>query len=187
MAFARFCTEAYEKPSRYNMDNVFMHLTNYALNKESENYQENNDEDGDKGHKRSLGSILQILKQEGADIELFMEQIKDMIIKTIITGQPTLNHQYKISQPDCMDNSMAFQILGFDVLIDSKFKPYLLEVNCSPSFGTDSSLDYKIKKNVISDAFYLLNFTQERRNLLIKVEQDKKEERKKTCKVQKLS
>lgn len=54
---------------------------------------------------------------------------------------------------------MAFQILGFDVLIDSKFKPYLLEVNCSPSFGTDSSLDYKIKKNVISDAFYLLNFT----------------------------
>lgn len=69
-----------------------------------------------------------------------------------------------------MDNSMAFQILGFDVLIDSKFKPYLLEVNCSPSFGTDSSLDYKIKKNVISDAFYLLNFTQERRNLLIKVE-----------------
>ncbi len=110
-----------------------------------------------------------------------------MIIKTIITGQPTLNHQYKISQPDCMDNSMAFQILGFDVLIDSKFKPYLLEVNCSPSFGTDSSLDYKIKKNVISDAFYLLNFTQERRNLLIKFEQDKKEERKKTCKVQKLS
>lgn len=69
-----------------------------------------------------------------------------------------------------MDNSMAFQILGFDVLIDSKFKPYLLEVNCSPSFGTDSSLDYKIKKNVISDAFYLLNFTQERRNLLIKLE-----------------
>ncbi len=65
---------------------------------------------------------------------------------------------------------MAFQILGFDVLIDSKFKPYLLEVNCSPSFGTDSSLDYKIKKNVISDAFYLLNFTQERRNLLIKLE-----------------
>jgi D-alanine-D-alanine ligase-like ATP-grasp enzyme len=65
---------------------------------------------------------------------------------------------------------MAFQILGFDVLIDSKYKPYLLEVNCSPSFGTDSSLDYKIKKNVISDAFYLLNFTQERRHLLVKLE-----------------
>jgi D-alanine-D-alanine ligase-like ATP-grasp enzyme len=53
---------------------------------------------------------------------------------------------------------MCFQILGFDILIDKAFKPYLLEVNCSPSFGTDSSLDYKIKKNVVADAFRLLNF-----------------------------
>lgn len=58
---------------------------------------------------------------------------------------------------------MCFQILGFDVLIDSKFKPYLLEVNASPSFGTDSSLDYKIKKNVLGDAFRLLNFTYKKR------------------------
>lgn len=48
-------------------------------------------------------------------------------------------------------------------MIDSKFKPHLLEVNCSPSFGTDSSLDYKIKKNVIADAFRLLNFNYENR------------------------
>jgi D-alanine-D-alanine ligase-like ATP-grasp enzyme len=53
---------------------------------------------------------------------------------------------------------MAFQILGFDVLIDSKFKPYLLEVNCSPSFRTDSQLDYVIKKAVIQDAMLMLNF-----------------------------
>jgi hypothetical protein len=58
---------------------------------------------------------------------------------------------------------MCFQILGFDVLIDSKFKPLLLEVNASPSFGTDSSLDYKIKKNVLGDALRMLNFTYERR------------------------
>ena len=58
---------------------------------------------------------------------------------------------------------MCFQILGFDVLIDSKFTPYLLEVNASPSFGTDSSLDYKIKKNVIGDAFRMLNFNYAKR------------------------
>lgn len=52
-----------------------------------------------------------------------MDQIKDMIVKTVITGQPILSHEYKISQPDCLDNSMAFQILGFDILIDNKFKP----------------------------------------------------------------
>jgi tubulin polyglutamylase TTLL6/13 len=122
MAFARFCTESYEKPNFENMDNVFIHLTNYALNKDSEFYEEN-DEELDKGHKRSLGAILKILESEGADISILMDQVKDMIVKTVITGQPILSHEYKISQPECLDNSMAFQILGFDILIDSKFKP----------------------------------------------------------------
>ena len=85
MAFARFCTEAYEKPTRDNIDNVFMHLTNYAINKDSELYEEN-DEELDKGHKRSLGAILSILKSEGADVDKFMEQVKEMIVKTIISG-----------------------------------------------------------------------------------------------------
>jgi tubulin polyglutamylase TTLL6/13 len=58
---------------------------------------------------------------------------------------------------------MAFQVLGFDILIDHKFKPYLLEVNCSPSFVTDTVLDYTIKKNVLYDCIALLNLTQERR------------------------
>lgn len=73
MAFARFCTEPYQKPNRHNMDNCYMHLTNYAINKFSENYQDCEDEEGDVGHKRSLGAILQILKGEGADIVKFMD------------------------------------------------------------------------------------------------------------------
>ena len=93
-----------------------------------------------------------------------------MIVKTVITGQPTLNFEYKIAQPECMDNSMAFQILGFDVIIDNKFKPYLLEVNCSPSFGTDTQLDYTIKKNVIADAMQMLNLSAQRREDFIRVE-----------------
>lgn len=168
MAFARFCTEPYMRPTKKNMDNIYMHLTNYALNKNSENYHQAEDDNGDEGHKRSLGAILQILKNEGADTKKIMDQIKDIIIKTIITGQPSLSHLYRICQPECLDNSMAFQILGFDIIIDSKYKPYLLEVNCSPSFGTDSSLDYKIKKNVITDAFKLLNFSYKRRKTLNK-------------------
>lgn len=59
-AFARFCTESYRKPTKHNMDNVHMHLTNYAINKHSENYEEGG-EDDDEGHKRSLGAILKVL------------------------------------------------------------------------------------------------------------------------------
>ena len=61
MAFARFCTEPYQKPNNSNINNCFMHLTNYAINKFSDNYQDCNDDEGDEGHKRSLGAILSIL------------------------------------------------------------------------------------------------------------------------------
>jgi tubulin polyglutamylase TTLL6/13 len=40
---------------------------------------------------------------------------------------------------------MCFEILGMDVLIDYKLKPYLLEVNHTPSFSTDTPFDYKLK------------------------------------------
>jgi tubulin polyglutamylase TTLL6/13 len=36
---ARFATVKYKTPAPSNMQNLFMHLTNYAINKESDNYQ----------------------------------------------------------------------------------------------------------------------------------------------------
>jgi len=35
---ARFCTEKYKKPTKENFKNDFMHLTNYSINKTSDNY-----------------------------------------------------------------------------------------------------------------------------------------------------
>ncbi len=82
---------------------------------------------------------------------------------------------------------MCFQILGFDVLIDHKFKPFLLEVNASPSFGTDSSLDYKIKKNVLGDAFRMLNFSYKKREQMARDLEQRTQERILTGKVFKLA
>jgi tubulin polyglutamylase TTLL6/13 len=36
-----------------------MHLTNYAIQKKSDNFVHNEDEDDDSGHKRSLTSVLE--------------------------------------------------------------------------------------------------------------------------------
>ena len=58
---------------------------------------------------------------------------------------------------------MCFEILGFDVFLDDKLKPWILEVNHAPSFATDSSLDFKIKKGVIADAIKLLNLSAQRK------------------------
>jgi tubulin polyglutamylase TTLL5 len=42
-------------------------------------------------------------------------------------------------------------VFGFDILIDSDLKPWVLEVNLSPSLATDAPLDLKIKANLITD------------------------------------
>lgn len=45
----------------------------------------------------------------------------------------------------------CFEVFGFDILIDSDLKPWVLEVNLSPSLATDAPLDLKIKANLITD------------------------------------
>jgi len=54
--------------------------------------------------------------------------------------------------------------LGFDIFIDKKAKPWLIEVNQSPSFTTDSPLDKKVKRGVLTDAFKMLNLSWKRKN-----------------------
>jgi tubulin polyglutamylase TTLL6/13 len=95
--------------------------------------------------------------------EKMMDQIEDIAVKTVIAGQPSLSHSYRTCQPDDLENSICFQILGIDIIFDSTLKPYLLEVNHLSSFGTDSPLDKKIKYDLIYDTFNLLNLSMRRK------------------------
>ena len=51
----------------------------------------------------------------------------------------------------------------FDIILDHKLRPWLLEVNHSPSFTTDTPLDKQIKRNLIGDAINLLNLSHKRK------------------------
>ena len=50
----------------------------------------------------------------------------------------------------------CFEVLGFDVLLDENLRPWLLEINLSPSLNTDSGLDLKIKGNMLADLFTMI-------------------------------
>ena len=58
---------------------------------------------------------------------------------------------------------MCFHILGFDIIFDENLKPWLLEVNQSPSLEIDTPLDYKIKHDLIMDTLKLVNLTPKRK------------------------
>ncbi|XP_054547962.1 tubulin polyglutamylase TTLL5 isoform X4 [Talpa occidentalis] len=152
---ARFATVRYDQGVK-NIRNQFMHLTNYSVNKKSGDYVSCDDpEVEDYGNKWSMSAMLRYLKQEGRDTTALMAHVEDLIIKTIISAELAIATACKTFVPH---RSSCFELYGFDVLIDSSLKPWLLEVNLSPSLACDAPLDLKIKASMISDMFTVVGF-----------------------------
>ncbi|CAD7950498.1 unnamed protein product [Amoebophrya sp. A120] len=162
----RLASERYVAPKSKNLERQMVHLTNYSINAKNPKFLENDDvDDGASGHKRSLTAVVKYLAEEyNVDTEKLFAEIEELIVKTLISIQPSLRHVYRSCQPEDVDkNDMCFEILGFDVIIDAKGKPWLLEVNHAPSFATESEVDRDAKYNVLRDTFQILQLNPERR------------------------
>ena len=132
----------------------YMHLTNYSVNKKNAAYQHNKHDiqDGE-GNKWSLTALRKLMRSLGLDDMAIWKQIEDIVIKTVIAGEPQINQaceQYVPTSNNC------FELFGFDILIDELQQCWLIEVNLSPSLGCDSPLDQKIKGNLVCDLFTLI-------------------------------
>jgi tubulin polyglutamylase TTLL5 len=147
----RFACEPYNPQTKKNK---YSHLTNYSLNKHNENFVQNQDYRCDNvGHKWSISALCKHLEADGVDIELMWARIYDLIIKTIISSESSVTIACK---KHGLHHNNCFDLFGFDVILDSNLKPWLLEVNLSPSLSTDSPLDYHIKSNLLIDSFNLM-------------------------------
>eukprot|EP00753_Platysulcus_tardus_P021871 PLAT9152.6.p1 GENE.PLAT9152.6~~PLAT9152.6.p1 ORF type:complete len:742 (+),score=222.72 PLAT9152.6:2127-4352(+) len=168
---ARFATQEYQEPTRKNMEDTFMHLTNYSIQRRSKKYvkQEAKVDDGlsseaaarlllrsREGSKWSLTALRAWLDEQGLPSASIWAAIQALIVKTVRCIHPGLKHQYRSSFPDATDGFQAFELMGFDILLDEKGKPYLLEVNHSPSLQTESGLDRVIKDKVIADTLVMI-------------------------------
>lgn len=86
-------------------------------------------------------------------MDLLWSRIYDVIIKTIITGE---HYVLAALKKNGTHRNNCFELFGYDILIDSDLKPWLLEVNLSPSLATESPLDLTIKGNLLADTFNLI-------------------------------
>ena len=149
---ARFASEEYQPAA--SKKNRFVHLTNYSVNKKNEKYVQNQDFRKDNiGHKWSLSALFQRLRVLNIDTELLWTKIYDAVIKSVISIEELV---IEASGDSGINRNNCFDLFGFDILIDSALKPWVLEVNLSPSLATDSPLDLHIKGHLIADTFNLV-------------------------------
>ena len=86
-------------------------------------------------------------------MNLLWSRIYDVIIKTLLCGE---NYVIAGMKKNGSHRTNCFEMLGFDILIDSDLKPWLIEVNLSSSLATESPLDHSIKSNLTTDMFNLI-------------------------------
>lgn len=83
-------------------------------------------------------------------MDLMWSRIYDVIIKTLSCGD---NYVIQAMKKSWMYRQNCFEIFGFDILLDSDLKPWIIEVNLSPSLSTDSPLDFSIKQNLLLSTY----------------------------------
>lgn len=148
---ARFASEPYNSSAKASK---FSYLTNYSINKKNDKFIQNQDWQQDSiGHKWSFSALLKTLERQSIDTCMLQSKIYDLVIKTVIAIEPevvSMVRKLGLGRNNCFD------LLGFDVIIDANLKPWLLEVNLSPSLATDSPLDLHIKGNLVADTLNLI-------------------------------
>lgn len=90
-------------------------------------------------------------------MNLLWSRIYDLIIKSIISGEYTVFNAIKKT---LVHRTNCFELFGYDVMIDSDLKPWLMEINLSPSLACDSPLDMEIKSTLITSTFNLVGIKQ---------------------------
>ena len=139
LGFARFCAAKYVSPRSESGDlgDHYAHLTNVAVQKKNAQY---NAAHGGKWSLENLRLFLESARGAEATARLWRE-LDAVILKSLRAVQNVMHN-----------DAHCFELYGYDMLIDASLKPWLIEVNASPSLSATTEDDRDAKLAVIRDA-----------------------------------
>uniref|UniRef100_A0A3Q2UTG3 Tubulin tyrosine ligase-like family, member 2 n=1 Tax=Haplochromis burtoni TaxID=8153 RepID=A0A3Q2UTG3_HAPBU len=140
----RFATEKFNLSSLHNL---YAHLTNTSINKFGPFYKTEKGRVG-RGCKWTMSKFRHFLHSQQINELLLWQRINNIVTLTLLAIATSVP-----SCPNCVE------LFGFDILIDAKFKPWLLEVNYSPALTLDCQADISVKKKLVSDVIDMMNYT----------------------------
>ena len=124
----RFASEKYSNNTEH-LDNKYVHLTNYALNRD------NIKETDQNCVKLTLTDLKNYFSQQCLDWTSVWDEIKQVCVKTVLCGHYQMLTGLESSS---LSDYHCYKIFGFDLMIDEALKPWLLEVNSFPSMFPQS-------------------------------------------------
>jgi tubulin polyglutamylase TTLL9 len=139
--FARFTHHRYST-SVEDLGNNLVHLTNVAIQKNSDNYDKVT---GGKWDLRNL-KIYLISKYGRESINKMFNDIQEIVLKSLIAVQKVI-----------VNDRHSFELYGYDILIDDLFKPWLIEINANPSLTANTPKDSEMKIKMLDDMLTILD------------------------------
>jgi len=161
----RFSTEKYDTS---DLTNLYAHLTNTSINKNGKNVLDDKDGIG-AGCKWTLTQFKEYLLSKGEAYEHAWEKLWIRMSNVCILTLMLLVE----SVPK--DTQCCFALYGFDLMIDSNLKPWMIEVNASPALNLDEATDRAVKNPLVCDTIRILNSKVETREDVFKAELSKKD------------
>ncbi|CAF3166581.1 unnamed protein product [Rotaria socialis] len=164
----RMSPKKYKIPNSKNAADLSMHLTHYLINKNDTD----NSFNTDIGKSHRLKYLFQYLRNQNQDVNKLQKEIQDIVIKTIFLAEPNILTTYRTCRPGALSTSesVCFELLSFDILIDKKLKPWIIEVNRCPSFDANRQIEFDIKIKLLFDTLDLLHFRVSDRKKSIAIE-----------------
>jgi tubulin polyglutamylase TTLL4 len=88
-------------------------------------------------------------------VQQLWTQIEEIVIKTLICAEDPIVNSTTCYLPNLYN---GYELFGFDIILDSDLKPWLLEVNISPSLHSSSPLDLAVKGPMIKELFNIVGY-----------------------------
>ncbi|CAG9461997.1 unnamed protein product [Pedinophyceae sp. YPF-701] len=133
--FARF-TKTRFSMHRGALEDLYVHLTNTAVQKHNPDY------DASRGAKWSLHALKQYMASHHGwrATDQCFGMIQALILRALMAVEGIL-----------IQDKHCFELYGYDVMIDADMRPWLIEVNASPSLSADTPSDYALKYVMLND------------------------------------
>jgi hypothetical protein len=150
----RFSTQKYSVDGKVDGDidikNLFSHLTNSSINKNSPTLNAEKEVVG-AGCKWTFAQYKRWFEENATvKFELIWSKIISIVRCTLAILLTNVDY-----------NGSSFELFGFDIMLSDDYRPWILEVNCSPALGVDCDVDTIVKIPLLNDMFDILGIEKD--------------------------